>query len=66
MGAETTRCPVHDYAEHGREAEELRRCIEAIVEGDKPCSRQELQRVLDTVDARDSLAFIERKDAANG
>jgi hypothetical protein len=50
-------CRRHQFI-HGAEAEELRERIEALlaagyVDGDA------VQRVLDDVDARDSLAFIE-------
>jgi phosphopantothenoylcysteine synthetase/decarboxylase len=47
--------------DRGREAEELRKGIEKILEedvGDGP-DRLELQRLLDRVDARDSLAYLE-------
>ena len=65
-----SRCPVHANAAHGGEAEELRSGVEKILElsydspielrGDSICA--ELQRLLDRVDARDSLAWIERHD----
>lgn len=60
-------CPVHAGTIHGGEAEELRAGIEAFVEtygkGEDTygiCSR--MQRLLDRVDARDSLAHLERTD----
>lgn len=54
-------CPEHLY-EHGAEAEELRAGIEGILEGPWDSStRQELQDLTDRVDARDSLAWSERK-----
>jgi hypothetical protein len=62
-------CPVHADQEHGGEAEELRKGIERILTAfpDKAsrrvrCMREELQRLLDDVDARDSLAWLERHD----
>ncbi len=49
-------------AEPGREAEELRAGIEAIVDGPSGTEsvRGALQALLDRVDARDSLAFLEK------
>lgn len=49
----------------GREAEELRSGIESLIEGsrDGKVPTVDLQTMLDQVDARDSLAFIERADA---
>ena len=57
-------CSVHGGAIHGGEAEELRAGIEAILSSDVPIDewRHELQRLLDRVDARDSLAFREATD----
>lgn len=60
------RCTVHDNVTHGREAEELRAGVERILSdhhGD--CTsmrliRRQLQALLDRVDARDSLAYVER------
>lgn len=58
-------CLEHDGFTHGAEAEELRAGIEAVLadselwEGKKGRIGQALQRVLDSVDARDSLAFLE-------
>jgi hypothetical protein len=56
-------CPDHGF-QHGAEAEELRAGLERILEGARfaghkniPIDR--LQRLLDRVDARDSLAFLE-------
>lgn len=56
-------CPEHGFI-HGKEAEELRKGIENIIRKgewrqnthDVLCS---LQKLLDTVDARDSLAWLE-------
>lgn len=57
-------CEKHHGAVHGREAEELRKGIEkvlaqTVVDGTCPDVLDELQRLLDDVDARDSLAFLE-------
>jgi hypothetical protein len=54
-----TRCPVHSGMIHGGEAEELRVGIERILEGDDKGVRIRLQRLLDSVDARDSLGHLE-------
>jgi hypothetical protein len=66
----TKRCPVHDNQEHGAEAEELRRAVEKLreslvphLEYDGYDIRDRLQALLDDVDARDSLAWLERHDA---
>jgi hypothetical protein len=57
------RCPVHRGSIHGSEAEELRSGIEAIVNcEDSSGVRQQLTRLLDRVDARDSLAPLEHAD----
>ena len=57
-------------AEAGKEAEELRAGIERILSEGIECSRSEtgymqvkrkLQQLLDQVDARDSLGWLERK-----
>jgi hypothetical protein len=57
-------CPVHEGSVHGQEAEELRVGVATIV-GEQSENAAEilddLQRLLDNVDARDSLAFLERK-----
>lgn len=57
-------CSVHGYV-HGAEVEELRGGIEQILaqRGDYDDSglREDLQRLLDRVDARDSLAFLEKE-----
>lgn len=62
-------CPVHDGAIHGGEAEELRAGIEALIAdppgGDLESNREwmlPLQRLLDRVNARDSLGYLERGD----
>lgn len=66
-------CDRHGGAVHGREAEELRRGIERILRNfdlsecvDPPRVEQamlrELHRLLDEVDARDSVAFLEKRD----
>lgn len=57
------RCPVHDGQVHGGEAAELRRGIEELLdEGTGQISRRALQRLLDQVDARDSLAHEEARE----
>lgn len=58
-------CPDHGFF-HGAEAEELREGIEAILdrEGDERGFKRALQALLDRVDARDSLAYLEAKKAA--
>jgi len=63
-------CSVHNDALHGEEAEELRSAIERLqakyrvgresLDADDVVSQ--LQQLLDEVDARDSHAFLERKD----
>lgn len=54
-------CPEHNFW-HGAEAEELRAGIEHIIhQGNVDVS--DLQRLLDRVDARDSLAYREATDA---
>jgi hypothetical protein len=60
------RCPVHSGMIHGGEAEELRAGIELILEGDDKGGkvRIRLQRLLDHVDARDSLSHLEGKKSA--
>lgn len=61
------RCNAH-HCIHGGEAEELRSAIEKLIEeahedGDEfRISTGRLQRLLDSVDARDSLAFLEAGD----
>lgn len=59
-------CPVHEGSFHGGEAEELRAGIEKII-GDLDLdidheAKVQLQRLLDAVDARDSLGHLERGD----
>ncbi len=59
-------CSIHGYV-HGQEAEELRHGIEDFISsidgnstgycGDELIGR--LQHILDNIDARDSLAFLE-------
>jgi len=63
-----TYCLTHDFV-HGAEAEELRSGIERLIErADADHDREpfvtvrELQRLLDKVNARDSLAFLEAED----
>lgn len=61
-------CHVHGQV-HGAEAEELRRWIENLLfEATASCAPDDwpaaLQKLLDRVDARDSLAFLEAGDKA--
>ncbi len=60
-------CPEHGFF-HGAEAEELREGIEAIIEqeGDEHGFKRALRALLDRVDARDSLAYLEAKKAEAG
>lgn len=63
-------CPVyHEHCSkhgfyHGAEAEELREGIERIIRhgGYGELIHDELRRLLDRVDARDSLAYLEAKE----
>ena len=67
---ELVRCPVYSSycAEHGfihgREAEELRRGIQEILQSNTSEDEWDwkLQDLLDRVDARDSLAYLEKRD----
>lgn len=67
VGAE---CPVHHFAKHGKEAEELRAGIQKMIADGANEDTQavevhdELSKLLDEVDAGDSLAYLERKDEA--
>lgn len=61
-------CTVHGDVAHGGEAEELRKGIESIIDRAARCARWEmddvlaaLRKLLDETDARDSLAFVERR-----
>jgi len=59
----TRKCPVHGFV-HGKEAEELRVGIEKIIEdasmyGPVSDLLDDLRTMIDGVDARDSLAFLE-------
>lgn len=59
-------CPEHDHV-HGAEAEELRTAIESLIEEVRAgvrVSAAQLQALLDNIDARDSLAYIEAKKAS--
>ncbi len=62
-------CPVHGYV-HGAEAEELRAGIDGLIatrvlgggaEEELEIMRSDLIRLLDKVEARDSLAFLEKE-----
>ena len=54
-------CSEHGFA-HGAEAEDLRKGIEGLLSDGTDVSFIDLQRLLDRVDARDSLAFQEAQD----
>lgn len=58
------RCPVHYGQIHGGEAEELRAGIESLIaqHPDGAVPRRKLQRLIDRIDARDSLAHLEMRD----
>ena len=62
----STYCEVHDFT-HGAEAEELRKGIEWVLQNtaDYDEMSEALNALLDRVDARDSLAWIEARDAMN-
>lgn len=54
-------CSVHGFT-HGAEAEELRHGLEGILaRNGQKIPRRDLLALLDQVDARDSLAFLDRK-----
>lgn len=56
-------CRLHGFI-HGAEAEELRQGIEVLRDGTRgKFHRQQLQELLDDVDARDSAAFVEARPA---
>jgi hypothetical protein len=60
----TAKCVIGEYCSrhqfiHGAEAEELRQRIEKLMRVDTETQHHALQDVLDEVDARDSLAFVE-------
>jgi hypothetical protein len=57
-------CARHGGAVHGHEAEELRAGIEKVLRDPPAELRSALRRLLDDVDARDSLTFLERGDAS--
>ena len=63
-----TRCTVHNDSIHGAEAEELRRGLEDILKNEVDeglavgVTVGTIQDLLDRVDARDSLAFLERAE----
>ncbi len=69
---EGIECVMHAWQKHGKEAEELRKGIEDVIEGwaglTTGCTQEdvdsilfELRKLVDKVDARDSLAYLERK-----
>jgi hypothetical protein len=51
-------CARHGYL-HGAEAEELREGIEALIAGEDDVTTGELRRLVERVDARDSVAYLE-------
>lgn len=62
------QCPEHSGERHGQEAEELRAGIEKLMReaddphgGDPAVLEEDLQALLDRVDARDSLAWQENR-----
>jgi len=57
---EHQECPVHAYQQHGKEAQELRAGIEKLLGERVPARGPALRKLLDDVDARDSLAYLER------
>lgn len=59
-------CTVHADSEHGWEAEELRHGLEELIKGGDDVSAKDIQRLLDRVDACDSLAYLERAKAEGG
>lgn len=75
-GRERVECAMHAYQKHGKEAEELRKGIEDVIKslrsaygfcadcgGPEDMARAaayDLENLLDSVDARDSLAYLER------
>ena len=60
-----TPCSVHDFI-HGAEAEELREGIEKLMENEDAVKVRQLRSLLDRVDARDSLAYLESHEAQHG
>lgn len=58
-------CREHDFV-HGAEAEELRERFEALVAGADDVTPQQIQRVLDDVDARDSVTVPAAPPAKDG
>lgn len=53
------KCPVHDNQVHGKEADELRRGLELLIEHSE-VNDFSVGKLLGSVDARDSLAYQER------
>lgn len=61
LRAEAKPCAVHAFVNHGKEAEELRAGIERVLKDGVPSRvARDLRLLLDAVDARDSLAYLER------
>jgi hypothetical protein len=54
-------CSYHGFV-HGAEAEELREKLEKFVGASTNGGRRQVQRILDEVDARDSLAYVEARN----
>jgi hypothetical protein len=66
--AKRPKCVIGEYCSrhgfhHGAEAEELRERLEEVLRARKGMVRVSLRRVLDEVDARDSVAYVEAKGA---
>lgn len=63
-------CTVHNDSVHGAEAEQLRSRLEKLIHEnqdfeDEGLGASEIRRILDDVDACDSLAFLEQAKAKN-
>lgn len=58
-------CAFHNFI-HGAEAEELRSGVEKLMYGDDPVHPAALRALLDLVDARDSVAYLEHKEKTRG
>jgi hypothetical protein len=64
----TKYCTVHNDSTHGAEAEQLRSRLEKLIHEnqdfeDESLGASEIRRILDDVDACDSLAFLEQAKA---
>ncbi len=56
----SSHCAEHGFF-HGAEAEELREKFENLIKNKNKISANQIQKILDSVDARDSLAYLEFK-----